>query len=185
MGVPKALLPYGDEMVFVQRIAEIHVAAGLDPVVVTVPNTDDAYAIERRLEHLPIVLSKNDKPELGLTGSVVTALTHAIDADALLVAPVDCPFLDVALVQTLVIALRAGMAAVPNVDGDRGHPVIFARPVFELLWSCGDRGGPRAVLDALGPDVVDVPWSDPRVCDDVDTPQDYERLFGRSLPKRT
>jgi molybdenum cofactor cytidylyltransferase len=181
MGTPKALLPFAGDVVFVQRLAEIFVAAGLDPVIVTVP--DDrmiARDIRRRLDHLPLIVTRNERPADGLTGSVITALEHAAEAEALVLSPVDCPFVDVALVQTLVIALRLGAAAVPNVDGKRGHPAVFTRPTFELLWSAGARGGPRGVLEALGSDVVDVPWSDPRVTDDVDTPEDYQRLFGRA-----
>jgi CTP:molybdopterin cytidylyltransferase MocA len=188
MGECKALLPYrlrAGEVPFVQRMAEVFVAAGLDPVVVTLPEAEaDVARIERSLEHLPLITTKNDRPALGLSGSVTTALLHAVDADALLIAPVDCPFVDIALVQSLLIALRVSVAAVPVVDGQRGHPVAFLRPTFELLWSCGDRGGPRAVIDALGGDVFEVPWSDPRACDDVDTPEDYERLFGRPLTRR-
>lgn len=185
MGLPKALLPFSTDVFFVTRVAEVFVAAGLEPVVVTVPDHDnEARRIARQLEHLPVVTTRNERPASALTGSVTTALLRAPDADALVVAPVDCPFLDVTLVQTLLVALRLGVAAVPNVDGERGHPVVFARPAFELLWSAGDRGGPRAVLSALGPDVIDVPWSDPRVCEDVDTPEDYERLFGRAPPLR-
>lgn len=181
MGLPKALLPFSTDVFFVTRIAEVFTAAGLDPVVVTVPDAlPVARRIHRQLEHLPVVTTRNERGDQALTGSVLTALMHAPDADAVVVAPVDCPFVDVSLVQTLLAALRLGVAAVPNVDGERGHPVVFARPAFELLWSAGDRGGPRAVLEALGPDVIDVPWSDARVCEDVDTPEDYERLFGKA-----
>ncbi len=183
MGACKALLRFSDGVCFVQRLAEVFVAAGLDPVIVTVP---DAFAdsIARRLEHLSVSTVGNERPAEGLTGSVITALAHAPDAEALVIAPVDCPFADVALVQALLAGLRHGLqrgapAAVPVVDGKRGHPVVFARPAYEVLWTCGADGGPRAVLDALGDDVVEVPWSDPRVCDDVDTPADYARLFGR------
>ncbi|HEY4220653.1 MAG TPA: NTP transferase domain-containing protein [Myxococcota bacterium] len=184
MGICKALLPFRasaggvEGVTFAQRIAEVFVAAGLDPVVVTVPPQESAR-IERSLAHLPVLVSENERPEDGLSGSVTTALLHAVDAEAIVLAPVDCPFVDVALVQALLVSLRRGVAAVPVVNGVRGHPVAFARASFELLWSCAQTGGPRSVLDALGDDVYELPWSDARICDDVDTPEDYLRLFGR------
>ena len=182
MGACKALLPFSDNVVFVQRLAEVFTAAGLDPVVVTVPDAEpEASNIERHLTHLRVTTSENERPGDGLTGSVITGLLHAVDAEAIIVVPVDCPFADVSLVQSLLIGLSMGMAAVPLVEGRRGHPVAFSRPTFELLWSAAALGGPRGVLDALGADVIEVPWSDPRVCDDVDTPEDYQRLFGRKL----
>jgi molybdenum cofactor cytidylyltransferase len=183
MGTCKALLPfYSEDTCFVDRIARVMLNAALAPVVVTVPSGPDAGAIAHRLAELPVVCSENDRPKDGLTGSVVTALAHARDCEAIVIAPVDCPFVDVELVRALLAGLRLGVAAVPYVDGTRGHPVAFARPTFELLWACAGRGGPRSVLDALGPDVIEIPWSDPRVADDVDTPADYERLFGTKLP---
>lgn len=185
MGMNKALLPFSRGKVFVSRIADVMLAAGLAPVVVTTPDDEETAAvIAAHLIEVPAQPMKNEWPERGLTGSVLTALASAPDADSVVLTPVDCPFIDVTLVHALLVALRRGVAAAPVVSGVRGHPVAFARPAFELLWSAADRGGPRAVLDALGDDVVDVPWIDPRVCEDVDTPEDYERLFRRAPPRQ-
>lgn len=190
MGTCKALLPFASGISFVRRLCEVYVVAGCDPVVVTLPDaSDDEGAVRAQLAGLPLVLAKNGAPRQGLTGSVTTALTLAPDADALLLSPVECPFVDAGLVHALIAAVRTGVASCPvlaaSADGGkalRGHPAAFSRAAFELLWSAGDRGGPRAVLDALADDVVEVPWSDPRVAEDVDTPEDYERIFGRPLP---
>lgn len=195
MGSCKALLAYAPHISFARRLCEVYLVAGADPVVVTLPESrDDEGRVRADLNGLPIVLARNESPALGLSGSVAAALTHAVDVDALLLSPVDCPFVDAGLVHALVAALRTGAAAVPvlattsstasssgRADAVRGHPAAFERAAFELLWSAGDRGGPRAVLDALSDDVVEVPWSDPRVVEDVDTPEDYERIFGRPL----
>lgn len=181
MGACKALLPFAGNLAFVRRLAEVYVFAGADPVIVTLPEHEQAR-VRTQLAGLPVVLVENDDPARGLTGSVTTALTRATAAEALLISPVDCPFVDAGLVHTLVASLRAGVAAVPIVGDARGHPVAFARAAFELLWGAGEIGGPRAVLAALGDDVVEVPWGDPRIVEDVDTPADYQRLFGR-LPR--
>lgn len=194
MGTCKALLPYASSISFARRLCEVYLVAGADPLVVTLPDArEDEGRMRADLNGLPLVLARNESPALGLSGSVAAALTHAVDVDALLLSPVDCPFVDAGLVHALVAALRTGVAAVPVLatssermvaarpQAVRGHPAAFERAAFELLWSAGDRGGPRAVLDALADDVVEVPWSDPRVIEDVDTPEDYERIFGRPL----
>lgn len=183
MGTCKALLPYAGETAFVERIAQVFLTAGLNPVIVTLPVGEDGWRVEQALALLPVLCVPNEHADEGLAGSVKTALAHAPDAEALVVTPVDCPFLDVELVRSLVLLLRTAAAAAPEVDGSRGHPVAFARATFELLCTCAARGGPRAVLDALGGDVALVPWSDPQVLEDVDTPEDYLRLFGADVPR--
>ncbi len=178
MGACKALLPFSGATSFVERISHVFLSAGLDPVVVTIPPDDDGWRVEQALAHLPVLPSHNELPEDGLSGSVVTALRHAGDPDALVLTPVDCPFLDVELVRSLAQLTQGAPAAAPDVDGARGHPVAFARSTFELLLTCAPRGGPRAVLDALGNDVARLPWSERNALEDVDTPEDYLRLFG-------
>jgi len=182
MGACKALLPYAGATSFVERIAQVFLAAGLDPVIVTVPPGEDGGRVEQALASLPVVCAHNELPEQGLAGSVVTALRHAAEPDALVLTPVDCPFLDAELVRSLLLLLRTAPAAAPDVDGVRGHPVAFSRATYELLLTCASRGGPRAVLDALGSDVAMVPWPHRNVLEDVDTPEDYQRLFGFSVP---
>lgn len=178
MGACKALLPFSGATSFVERIAHVFLSAGLDPVVVTVPPGDDGARIEQALAHLPVLCALNEIPEDGLSGSVVTALRHAAEPDALVLTPVDCPFLDVELVRSLVQLSARAAAVAPEVDGLRGHPVAFSRATYELLLTCASRGGPRAVLDALGKDVALMPWLERHVLEDVDTPEDYLRLFG-------
>lgn len=178
MGACKALLPFSGATSFVERIAHVFLSAGLDPVVVTVPPGDDGARIEQALAHLPVLCALNEIPEDGLSGSVVTALRHAAEPDALVLTPVDCPFLDVELVRSLVQLSARAAAVAPEVDGQRGHPVAFSRATYELLLTCASRGGPRAVLDALGKDVALMPWLERHVLEDVDTPEDYLRLFG-------
>jgi molybdenum cofactor cytidylyltransferase len=186
-GRPKALLPWDAQHSFLTRIVSVLREAIVVPVVVTHPNAADlSPAFVRELSRIAdhadhVEQCENQWPALGLSGSVRTALEeYNTQPDLLLVWPVDCPFADVSLVRALVDAVSVrGEAAVPLVDGKRGHPVVFLRSTFELLVACAERGGPRAALDALGDDVVEVPWSDPRVAHDVDTVDDYRNLFGR------
>jgi CTP:molybdopterin cytidylyltransferase MocA len=183
-GRPKALLPYDDRHTFLHRIVRVCEAAGVDHVLVThpeAPRVMPAFLSELSRVAAPwLMTSPNLHPDDGLTGSVRTALELLPrDVDALLVWPVDCPFGDASLVKALFGVLGTAVASVPNVDGARGHPVAFSRGTFELLAVAAQTGGPRGVLAAIDDEVVEVPYSDPRIAHDVDTVDDYRNLFGR------
>jgi molybdenum cofactor cytidylyltransferase len=184
LGRPKALLPWDPAQTFLERTLRVLDAAGVHDVAVTLPAQQPGADFLRALSRVESAgtrrVDTNRYPAQGLTGSVRTALELFPDDDALLVWPIDCPFADAGLVRTLADCARRGVvAAVPVVDGVRGHPVAFSRATFELLADADRMGGPRGVLAALGDEVLEVPHDDPRVAYDVDTVEDYTNLFGR------
>lgn len=189
MGRPKALLPWDSTQTFLERVLRVLHTASVERVVVTLPNAPSSPELLRALTRVPDqgarIVVENRHPHEGLSGSVRTALEELRDAEALLVWPIDCPFADAGLVRALLdgVAPLDGhwLAAVPHVDGERGHPVVFTSDCFEVLARANTIGGPRGLITTLGVDVLDVPWSDPRVAHDVDTPEDYKNLFGRAL----
>jgi molybdenum cofactor cytidylyltransferase len=63
--------------------------------------------------------------------------------------------------------------------GRHGHPVVFKRAAFEALRRADPSVGAKAVVHAMETAEVDV--DDLGVVEDVDTPADYERLFGRRV----
>ena len=67
---------------------------------------------------------------------------------------------------------------VPTFAERRGHPVIWGPGLLaELLENkAATREGARAVLHDHERQVVTVPVDDPAVIDQVNTPEDYERL---------
>jgi CTP:molybdopterin cytidylyltransferase MocA len=56
--------------------------------------------------------------------------------------------------------------------------VLFKREVFDGLRTADPRLGARAVVRADPARVLDVDVGDPGVIVDIDTPEDYARLFG-------
>jgi CTP:molybdopterin cytidylyltransferase MocA len=134
--------------------------------------------VQAVLRGLDVVTSPNREPAAGLSGSVATALERLGDVEALLLCPVDMPFVDASLVHALATALvEPARAAVPVVDDALGHPALFHRSLFAALREAGPRGGPRAVLAATT--VARVPWSDARVLADLNTPAAFEAAFSR------
>ncbi len=183
MGRPKALLPLDDEL-FVTRLARVLLGASASPVVVTVPEPPDDIPVRNALTDIDVVVTRNLAPADGLAGSIATALADSLhvssDVDALVLCPVDMPFVTRALVHELVAAVSEGaLAAVPVVDGARGHPLVVARALFGELADCAQGGGARAVLDRHEGELALLPWADARVVCNINTPADYERVMQR------
>jgi molybdenum cofactor cytidylyltransferase len=61
----------------------------------------------------------------------------------------------------------------PVYRGQRGHPILFARTVFEALRRAPPEEGARFVVRALGDRVRDVVVDDPGITTDIDTPEAY------------
>jgi molybdenum cofactor cytidylyltransferase len=61
--------------------------------------------------------------------------------------------------------------------GRHGHPVIFARRVFDALRRADPDVGAKAVVRGHAADLIDVDLDDPAIVLDVDEPGDYTRLL--------
>lgn len=177
MGRPKALLPIGEKDVFVTHLARVLLATNASAVVVTVPEPPDDEEVTQALSSLDVLVTRNLYPDDGLAGSLATALERLPDdVDALVVCPVDMPFVTVELVEGLCALVEKGaVAAVPVVSGARGHPVVVGRELFREVRECAAEGGLRAVLSRH--DVRELPWSDALVLENLNTPADYERVM--------
>ncbi len=83
----------------------------------------------------------------------------------------DMPRIPVSVLRPMALALDEGAFAVaPVFEGQRGHPVLFAEPLFAQLLSLEGDKGAGALLDGLGEGLVTVPAPDDGVLFDVDTP---------------
>lgn len=185
MGTPKALLEL-DGAPIVVSIVRALVTAGCEPIVVTVPSPPADAALREAVARYPCLTVANAHPDDGLAGSVLTALALLTPPpDALLLCPVDMPFVSVELVHALREALKArrgALAAVPTVEGQRGHPCLFGPLALGPLRRCHLLpAGPRSVLQGNG-EVVEVPWDDARILSNWNEPKDLGA--GVLLPRR-
>jgi molybdenum cofactor cytidylyltransferase len=180
MGKPKALLDFRGHP-FVVAVLEVLEAIDLKPRVVVLG--PDALRVRPALATHPCVLVENRDPDSGPIGSLRAALAalHAVRPTALLAWPVDIPHVRLATVEHLLETYeRTGAPViVPSYGGHRGHPVIWDASVFPELETsaAAAREGARAVLHRLGSRAMTVVVDDPAVTDDIDTPEDYERLI--------
>jgi CTP:molybdopterin cytidylyltransferase MocA len=176
-GRPKALLRAGDHS-FVGRILDTLRQAGVCHVAVVVrPGHDEVMREIEAAGAGPAVV--NPRAEAGQLSSLIAGL-DALDApgiEGVLVTLVDIPLVTAATIRTLVARAERSPAPIVRAAhrGRHGHPVIFARAVFEALRHADPGVGAKAVFREFA--VEDVEVDDPGVVEDVDTPGDYQRLF--------
>lgn len=177
---PKALLPIGHagDTFVAHLIATFHDADTDDVVVVIRPgDTPLRAAVERCAARV----AENPDADRGQLSSLIAGL-DGVDRPGvrgILVMPVDIP---IVRAQT-IIAVKAAFArsSAPIVRAvhreQHGHPVIFARRVFDELRRADPHTGAREVVHAHAHDLLNVEVDDPGILRDVDTPEDYERLL--------
>lgn len=188
MGRPKGLLPIGAEGdTFVSRVARTLRAGGVDDVVVVV--ADGVAVIEDALarETSPPRLVVNPEPVRGQLSSLLVGL-GAVDhpgIGAMLVTLVDVPLVSAETVRALLKAYQRTRAPIvrPQREGHHGHPVIFDRSLFAELRRADMRVGAKAVIRSHHAEIVDVDVDDGGAFLDIDTPDDYERVFGQPVPE--
>ena len=182
-GHPKALLPAGlGQETFLRRIVSTLRAGGVDDVVVVTGYHDDLIVRDVDRMAMPVRVLRNPIPELGQLSSLLVAL-KAVDhpgVQAMLVTLVDLPLLSAATVRAVLDGYRRSYAPVvrPVRGGRHGHPVIFDRTLFEALRNADPEHGAKPVVRAHSAESVEVNVDDEGAFADVDTPKDYERLFG-------
>ncbi len=98
--------------------------------------------------------------------------------DGWVLIPADHPTLNATLVRELIAAWSASPSqiAVPVYEGQRGHPTIFPWSLAEEVFRLPPEQGLNSVLRSDPERVREVIVSDPRVLDDLDTPEDLLRL---------
>jgi len=177
MGFPKALLRYRDRT-FLGTILDGIAALGLKPLVVVGQGATKLHA-ERDL-HCDTVLV-NEQPDAGPIGSIRVSIRAVLNhpVEALVVWPVDLPHVSLTTVRNLIDGFRSTEfpIVVPQYEGRRGHPVLFARAVFQELLEAPDSEGAKAVVRADASRILHVPVSDPAVVDSLNTPEAYVNLL--------
>jgi CTP:molybdopterin cytidylyltransferase MocA len=178
-GSPKALAPTGAGT-FISQILKGLSDAGISERVVVVREGDDEL-VETLTKTLPGVRTvPNPNSVRGQLSSLLVGL-EAVDGPEIagvLVMLVDMPLVTASTIRRLVDAASSSSAAVirASYGGRHGHPVVFKRAAFDALRRADPAVGAKAVVHALTTEDVQV--DDRGVLEDIDTREDYQRLFG-------
>jgi len=154
-------------------------------------------ALQSAVEKVFIVLGRDAQPvQAALPGSRVTFVTNPdLDGDmlssvrcgiralpsdrtAVLVVLGDQPGVTSKLIDELIRLFRetGGGIAVPVHQGKRGHPLLFAGRFCEEILTHLDATGLRGLLLAHPDQVVELPVAKASVLEDMDTPEQYQRI---------
>ncbi len=176
-GRPKMLLPWLGQPL-VRRAVQAARLADLRPVFVVVGA--HAEAVAAAVAELPVQVVPNPAWSGGLSTSVRAALHRALaepaSPEAVVFFPADQPAIIPRLPRALVEAHAAALPSIvaPLIMGERrGQPVLFDLRTFpDLARLEGDVGG-RALFARHR--WQPLPWFDPALGWDIDTPDDWAR----------
>ena len=125
----------------------------------------------------------NKTPELGQFSSFKLSMQEVLNRgrDAAIVTLVDKP----PVLGTTVAKLREAFmeapddiwAVVPEYEGQHGHPIVVGREIITEMLNAPLTATARDILHAHETHVRYVTVNDPHVTFNVNTPEDYERLF--------
>lgn len=177
MGRPKALLLI-EGQTFIEKIVGTLKQTSVGKVIVVLGHNADE--MRRSIDHLPVEILINPDYKLGQLSSLQVAVRHlkkTPDCDGMLVHLVDHPYIDAKLVDRMIESFRASgkLIAVPRHGAKRGHPVIFARKLFDELLAAPMDQGAKAVVNARRDDTLEIDSQDAGITVDIDTPELYRQ----------
>ena len=185
MGAFKPLLPFGPRTVIQQCIHALQ-SAGVEGVIVVAGHRADDLREHLRNTHVSFAV--NPDPDSAMGVSIACGIAQVEDdAKAVLIALVDHPAVSSETIRSIVKEWETGSQLVqPAYAGRGGHPVLidlsFRHELLNLDATQGLRGFFAQHRDA----VRRLPVESPYVARDMDTWEDYRRLyeevFGQSPP---
>jgi molybdenum cofactor cytidylyltransferase len=182
MGQPKQLLPFRGTILLDWVMAQAESASALNEVIVVLGRAADE--IQPRLRSTRAKVIVNPVFTEGCSGSYKAGMA-TIDprAEAVMVLLGDQPGVESAVIDQVAEDWRtkAGTIALTSYRGRRGHPMVFARELFDQLRQLSGDKAAWKILDAH-PDWVRDVAVDYAFPDDVDSRQDYEALLRQATP---
>jgi molybdenum cofactor cytidylyltransferase len=180
MGHNKLLAPVAGKPM-VRHVAEAALASRARPVVAVTGH--EAERVAQALDGLDCRLVHNGDYASGLGSSLgagLRALPPEIDGAVICLG--DMPGIAGRYIDALIEAFSpdAGRhVCVPVHGGRRGNPVLVGAALFgELMDLAGDRGA-RDIVATRPELVAEVPIDSAAVLEDVDSPEDLDRMRGR------
>jgi len=179
MGTQKLVLPVGGQPM-VARIVDQLLASPIDRVFAVIGA--DADRIRAALAGRPVTFVLNADQQGEMLSSVRCGMAALPpECTAALIVLGDQPGLTADVAARLWQAFQTADRGivVPTSDGRRGHPLLVAFRYRDEILTRYETVGLRGLLQAHPEDVHEVEVGTPRILEDVDTPQDFERLAGR------
>jgi molybdenum cofactor cytidylyltransferase len=185
MGAFKPLLPFGKTTVIESCIDYLR-AGGVDTIVVVAGHRNDE--IRERLAPSSVIFALNPDPSSEMADSIRCGVEKLPDnLAATLIALVDHPAVDPEVVASLISEwMKGAELIIPTWRGRGGHPVLIDLSFRSELESLGPFPGLKSLFDRNREKVRRLEVSSPYIARDMDTWDDYTRLysdvFGQAPP---
>lgn len=177
-GKNKLLLPVGGNSV-IGRVVESFLASDLSEVILVLGF--ESNLVKGRITNYPrLKIVENSGYHKGMATSIKAALPYLnFKTEAIMVALGDQPLISGDLINHIISVYdQCGKKILaPHYQGRRGHPVIVDLSFREEIEELEGDVGLREILNRHPDDVFAYHTNDPSVIFDVDTPEDYQRLF--------
>ncbi len=185
MGQPKALLKIGKKT-FLQHIAGVLQEAAVDHIVIVLGA--EREKIQKELSWFTGKIVVNKPFQEGQLSSIIAGLKEVEknpEADGAFIWPVDHPIVSADLLATMVQEFYrlTPFIVLPKWKGQRGHPVLFAKILFDKLRSAPLNVGARAVVHDHAEDVLEIETDEEGVVMNIDTPEDYQKKILKRFAK--
>lgn len=181
MGYPKALLPLANTT-FLGHLLNVLATTRARSIVVVLGHEGDRVARETRLN---VRVVHNPRYRQGMLSSILAGLRALPeDVDGFLLFLIDHPRVSASLVNQLIQRFEETGAPIvlPVFQGRRGHPVLFSRSVVSELEQAPPDVGARQVVWNHAAELVEVATEEPGVIEDIDTPERFQEVLGKSAP---
>ena len=129
----------------------------------------------------------NPEYKLGMLSSIKTGFGQlSSQPTAVLIALVDQPMVTAEIIIALIDAWESNnkKIVVPVCQGKHGHPIILSRELQEEIMVLEDASpeGLRTLINAHRDEILEVPIASSSVIEDIDLPEDYQRLSQKVEP---
>lgn len=181
MGEPKLLLPWGKSSTIIRQVCQQITAC--QPYETLVVAGELKEAIQAQVADLPVRVIHNP---FAAEGEILSSLQVGLQtiwrtSDACLVVLGDQPTIEQEVITEVMLAYARGCGkiVVPTYRKQRGHPLLIDRAFWQAVMELPHGAAPRDMLRANQHAIYELPVSTPSVVDDIDTPEDYNRIRRR------
>ena len=180
MGQPKARLPFDSSQTFLDRLVSVYESVGVRQIVIVLPV--DAGLDECTARYPGAMIVQHRDPEASRLDSVRLGLSAVRDESAVFLQDSDRPFVEREILDALQQSLPRDGYASPSFGGHAGHPLLLSVSTVKDLGNqlespYLDRN--KTLRDLLRPyprTLVSIGEAKSEI--NINTPQEYERLFG-------
>jgi molybdenum cofactor cytidylyltransferase len=172
----KQLLPLRGKSFVEHCVDSLLASEAFELIVVTGHNHE---LVEAALAGRPVNVAYNSNFREGMSSSIKRGVIEADPAsEALLIALVDQPLIDVLTINALIRGYRETrpLIAVPVYEGRRGHPIILDARLRDEVLNLDPNVGLREVVTRHREETVEIPVGASAILQDFDLPEEYLKL---------